>query len=585
MTFSRWMWINLGAVAAYLVLGKICIELGTIGGTASPFWLPAGLVTALSLRLGYGVLPGIFLGEFLLGFFSMPGPLWKHLMISVGNVLEGSAVILLAPRLMNGTEILASVRNLFAFFISAIAGSACNALLGVGSLWLAGIIPLAAFSGVMLNWSIGDLGGTLIVAPLLLAFAHPDWRNWRLARWLEYGAVLATMALLTWMIFSDFSTLPSAPLAFLLLPFLMWGAFRFGRCGTALLNAVLIALVIWGTTHGLGPFATASATESLVLIQLFTSVLIVTSLVVLIVNGDRQRMNEQLRREAHQLEHEVTKRTLDLVAANQQLLEEITERQRAEAALQALNDTLEQRVQEEAAKNREKDHLLIRQSRLAAMGEMIGNIAHQWRQPLNALGLVIANIKDAHEHGELDDAFIDKASRQGRQLVAQMSKTIDDFRNFFRPNREISRFSLNQIVRDAAALVETTFAHNRIEIRFEEMPDLLALGHPNELAQVLLNLFNNARDAILALARPDGRVTVRVYAGDGRACVEIRDNGGGVPADVLPKIFDPYFTTKAKGTGIGLYMSKMIMENMDGEIAVRNHAEGAQFTLDLPLAG
>jgi len=572
----RWLAIWLATALAYVTLGKLCLSLGTIGGTASPFWLPAGLVMALSLRLGYRVLPGIFLGELLVGVFFEPGPLWKHSMIAVGNVLEGIAVCYLAPRLMVGREPLDSVRNFFAFFASSAAGSSFNATLGVASLWLSGLIPLAAFGNVMLNWSIGDLGGALIVAPLILAWVKPDWRDWQGARLAEYAALLLATVAVTYAIFGDLVALHSAPLVFVLLPFLLWCSFRFGPSGVSLLNAVMIGMVIWGTTHGRGPFASASPTDSLILIQLFTSVLIVTALLSMIVNRDRQRMTEQL-------EAKVIERTLHLEQANQQLVSEISDRQRAEEALKQLNDTLEQRVTESLARNREKDHLLIQQSRLAAMGEMVGNIAHQWRQPLNALGLVLMNIKDAHDFKELDDTYIQRSVKTGNQLIQSMSKTIDDFRNFFRPNREKSEFSMGKAAADAVRLIEATFKHCEVEIRHGEMQELIVSGHPNELSQVLLNILNNARDAIQGRKVAHGVVDIRLFALNGLATLEIHDNGGGLDIQILPKIFDPYFTTKESGTGIGLYMSKMIMENMGGEITARNEESGAVFSITLPL--
>lgn len=284
---SHWkFWLpvwGLSAVA-YVVLGRLCLELGTIGGTASPFWLPAGLVMALSLQLGYRVLPGIFLGEFILSFFFMPGPLPKDLLISIGNVLEGAAVVFISPRLMSNKNPFQSVRNFFAFFAASAIGSSINALLGVTSLWLYGMIPLSLFGSVMLNWSIGDIGGALIIAPLIFSMVKPDWSEWRGLRAIEFALLLLVSSGLTYIIFSDVFNLPTAPLAFLLLPVLLWPAFRLGLASCAMTNSVVMAIAIWGTARGYGPFIAGSSIQSLVLIQLFTSVVIVTSLLALIAN-------------------------------------------------------------------------------------------------------------------------------------------------------------------------------------------------------------------------------------------------------------------------------------------------------------
>ncbi len=308
----QWGPLWLLVAAAYVGLGKICLALGTIGGTASPFWLPAGLVMALSFKMGYRVLPGIFLGEFLLGYFFMPGPLWKHLMISTGNVLEGAAVILLASRLMRGSDVLGSVRNFFGFFAAGAVGSFCNAMLGVASLWISGLIPFAAFANVAMNWSIGDLGGTLIVAPLLLSWHKPDIRDWQGTRLIEFLILLAAACGLAYAIFGNLLILDSSPLAFLLLPFMLWASFRFGPANCTLLNALIIGIAIWGTTHGNGPFVANSPTDSLILIQLFTSVLITTSILALIVNRDLLRTMEALSNQAAVLEIKVAQRTSQL---------------------------------------------------------------------------------------------------------------------------------------------------------------------------------------------------------------------------------------------------------------------------------
>lgn len=264
------------------------------------------------------------------------------------------------------------------------------------------------------------------------------------------------------------------------------------------------------------------------------------------------------------------------------LAQDITERVEAERALKALNDTLEQRIAEALAKNRDKDHLLIQQSRLAAMGEMVNNIAHQWRQPLNALSLVLANIKDELDRDELDKQGLEELMQHGYRLIDKMSSTIDDFRGFFRPNREKTNFSLVKAVADAVALVQSGFKHQNIEICCEEMQDVSANGYPNEFSQALLNLLNNAKDVLQQKQVAQARVAIRVFSDGGYCLVEVSDNGGGIADELIPRIFDPYFTTKDNGTGIGLYMSKMIMQNMGGSIEVRNGSEGAIFTLKAP---
>ncbi|MBS4097350.1 MAG: response regulator [Sulfuricella sp.] len=252
--------------------------------------------------------------------------------------------------------------------------------------------------------------------------------------------------------------------------------------------------------------------------------------------------------------------------------------------LESLNENLEQRVRSEVHKNLEQERILVQQSRLAAMGEMIGNIAHQWRQPLNALGLLLANIKDANDFGELDTEQIENSVAKGVQLIDKMSTTIDDFRNFFKPNKEKATFSLRKAVQDTLEILAATFRNNNIAVQVEAEQDVVAFGFPNEYFQVMLNILNNAKDAMLSHEMRRGEIRIAITRCGEQAEVTIRDNAGGIPEDILPKIFDPYFTTREKGTGIGLYMSKIIIENnMGGHLNVRNVEDGAEFSVTCPV--
>jgi PAS domain S-box-containing protein len=286
----------------------------------------------------------------------------------------------------------------------------------------------------------------------------------------------------------------------------------------------------------------------------------------------------------------VIKNTPHILIMFQDIIERVqAERinQQRQREIEVLNKSLEDRVQEEVMKNLEKDQLLIQQSKMAAMGDMMGNIAHQWRQPLNTLAIAIQDIEDAFLFDEIDEEYIRAFIALSMENVSYMSKTIDDFRNFFRPSKTKERFRLKDAIEDILQIVTAQLKNNRIDITLVG-ENYEVIGYPNEFKQVILNLTNNAKDAILD-NRQSGAGLIKIEISnysDQFKEVRITDNGGGVPEHLIDKIFEPYFTTKEgnKGTGIGLYMSKTIIEeNMKGELRLANVKNGALFSILVPF--
>jgi C4-dicarboxylate-specific signal transduction histidine kinase len=264
---------------------------------------------------------------------------------------------------------------------------------------------------------------------------------------------------------------------------------------------------------------------------------------------------------------------------------EVQELARKNQMLALTNQQLEVLISERTTELRQKDQLMISQNRQAAMGEMIGNIAHQWRQPLNALAIQLVNIKAAYQFNELTAEYIDKSVNNGDRLIQKMSDTITDFSNFFRPDKEIVTFSMLKQIKHAITLVEATMAKHNVSVHLDATKDVMLTGLPNEYSQVLLNLLANASDAITASGVSAGKITIRLYEQEEQGCLAIGDNGGGIPVNIMGEIFEPYFSTKSMGSGIGLSMSKMIIErSMNGHIEVNNITGGAEFIVVTPLA-
>ncbi len=257
--------------------------------------------------------------------------------------------------------------------------------------------------------------------------------------------------------------------------------------------------------------------------------------------------------------------------------------QASEEALIKLNEELDHLVEVRTLEIQEKNILLIQQSRLAAMGEMIQNIAHQWRQPLNTLGLKIQSMPMFYEAGKIDKEFLDKTVNSTMSLVLYMSKTIDDFRDFFKPDKEKEEFKVARIIESAIRLVEASFQSSNIKIGVNYADEAIAYGHPNEYSQVILNILINAKDALLASKTDQPEVTITSCMEDGKSVVTISDNADGIPENIIFKVFDPHFTTKGpQGTGIGLFMAKNIIErNMNGKLSVRNNDVGVEFRIEV----
>ena len=241
--------------------------------------------------------------------------------------------------------------------------------------------------------------------------------------------------------------------------------------------------------------------------------------------------------------------------------------------MQLLNESLETEVKKQVDELSQKDKLLQEQAKLAAMGEMISAIAHQWRQPLNALNINIQNLDDDYEDGLIDQEFIEAFIQRQVDTINFMSKTIDDFRDFFKTDKEKVLFHMQEVVQNVAHLIEAQLKNHNISVKIEG-EDFEIKGYKSEMQQVILNIISNSKDAMIE-KEVAGDIVVTLDAKN--KIVKICDCGGGVSEEILGRIFEPYFTTKeqGKGTGIGLHMSRIIVvEHMDGNIVASNSNKG-----------
>ncbi len=244
---------------------------------------------------------------------------------------------------------------------------------------------------------------------------------------------------------------------------------------------------------------------------------------------------------------------------------------------------MEDQVNKAVKEQHEQSKIMIQQSRLASMGEMIGNIAHQWRQPLNALSLLIQKIELFSQRGKLTQEILSESVNKASTIIQNMSTTIDDFRDFFKPDKQMEYFDLQTVVHDVMVLQEAGLKEANISVNISiDQPSCEVFGFKNEFAQVIINLINNAKDALIENQIEYKEISISAKQKKDQVVFKLSDNAGGIPVAIIDRIFEPYYTTKeeGRGTGIGLYMSKMIVEeNMHGIMQVRNNESGAEFSM------
>ncbi|PLX70802.1 MAG: hypothetical protein C0602_04670 [Denitrovibrio sp.] len=289
---------------------------------------------------------------------------------------------------------------------------------------------------------------------------------------------------------------------------------------------------------------------------------------------------------------------------NKKLLALNNELESAKKTLEEVNKNLEEKVAEETLKRVGNERLLMQQSKLAAMGDMIGAIAHQWRQPLSAAGMLVQDIEDAYHSDTLTESLISENVEKTMKIILQMSDTINDFSNFLKPDKSKEHFVLCRAITEVASMFAPQLKNQEIKISlvciskeldvhvspdtygFDCCENISVEGYPNEFRHVIMNIIKNAMDALNQQEISDKHIQIRLYIENERDCIiKIQDNAGGISDEIAPRIFEPYFSTKKdeNGVGIGLYMTRQILINMDGDIWFENTEDGAAFFIKLQL--
>ncbi len=248
------------------------------------------------------------------------------------------------------------------------------------------------------------------------------------------------------------------------------------------------------------------------------------------------------------------------------------------------NKKLEEEVKKQLLELRDKDKLLIAQSKLAAVGETLAHIAHQWKQPLSQINSVVLNIEADFDDKKLSREVLENHLNEIEKMTFYMSDTIQSFNTYLKPSESIEYFSIKEAFDSSFELVYKLLESKKIECKLEIIEDSFVKGIKKEFIQVLLVLLNNAKDVLVDENIKYPKIHIAIFRKENKAVLEVVDNGGGIKDKYFDKIFDPYFTTKphSQGTGHGLCMAKMIVEkSMHGKLNVKNEKKGAMFSIIL----
>ncbi|AQW83991.1 PAS sensor-containing two-component system histidine kinase [Campylobacter pinnipediorum subsp. pinnipediorum] len=283
--------------------------------------------------------------------------------------------------------------------------------------------------------------------------------------------------------------------------------------------------------------------------------------------------------------------TTKLIELNEQLISQEQELKKLNESLETivqektmelrgLNENLQDIIKSEVAKNEEQTKIILTQSRLASMGEMIANIAHQWRQPLNELSITL--FKMSKDKNKFNESY-----EKCKNIIKNMSNTIEDFRNFFSTSKAPEAFLISDALHDSIMMLQGTFEKKHINVSINTDFDTEVFGYKSKLTQVILNILNNAKDACIERDIKNKQIKIITSQEQDLAVISICDNAGGISDEIIDKIFEPYFTTKhsSQGTGIGLYMSKLIIDKLKGVIIIKNKDNGACFSIKIPIKG
>lgn len=542
-----------GVMAVYVVTGKLGLQLAFLHHSVTAVWPPTGVALAAGLLLGSRIWPGVFLGAFLVNV-TTSGAVTASLGIACGNTLEALLGALLVHRFAHGCRAFDRATDIFRFTVlAALLSPMLSASVGVASLVLGDLARWADYGAIWWTWWLGDAMGALLVTPLILSWGGTRRWPWSRRAFGEFLLVFAALVLVGLLVFAGL--LPHGahhPLAFLMMPLLAWMAFRFSQREVTTTVATLAILATWGTLHGFGPFVRVALNDALLLLQTFMGVMALTTMVVAAVVAELRQTKEVVLQLNRGLELRVQERTAALQHA-------MAERQRLERDAQ-------------------------RAQHFALLGRLAAGVSHEIRNPLGAIFLHVDLLEEELRAPGPDSAVeVAAALVELKTQVARLDDLVQDYLSLVRVA------SIQREVEDLGAAVQTwgvelqkLAAPRGTTVHLEGLAELgQAAFHASTLRRAVLNLVQNALDAM----PQGGRVTLAGWQTAAHVQLEVRDTGCGIPTERLAQIFEPLYTTKSGGTGLGLYIVHEIVAAHGGQITVQSVVgRGTTFTMTLPRA-
>jgi len=518
------LYYTTGAISLDVFSGHKIVNVGVFASE--------GFALAFILFFGRSVWPGIFLGQFLLAYSNDIGALASAEIAAI-NSFEA----LIALRIFQTLKFdlgfthfkdLTLFISVVALILQPFSSSMAHIVLYSHTLVGADELGFSIFS-----WWFGNVMGQLLITPFVLLFLQ----NYKNINLLEYILYPFGFALFLYILEIHFAITNVLLLLSISLSVLVLIVSQKGMLYGSAINVLIAMTISYAVYNNLGIFHLKSTLDNIINYNLFVLAHILASFIVGI------RLEEKKRSE----------------------------------------DELKKIIAQEIEKNQNQQLLLIQQSRLAQMGEMISMIAHQWRQPLNALTLSNQLLVAKYTKGKLDTESMEYFKNTSKELITQMSQTIDDFKNFFTPKQEEELFCINDVVESILNIVADIYEKDGVEISFHAQESLYTLGYPSELGQAILNITNNARDALNETNPSSKQIILNLKKDTKMIILSIQDTGGGIDEAIQEKIFDPYFSTKTQknGTGLGLYMTQMIINKQGARLELTNTNNGALFQIYL----